>query len=201
MVNKIGLDRYISLEDLKNEEWRDVSEYKGYYLISNYGRVKRLPYSVIHRNKDGSLSRIFYNERILKGSICRNGYVRVTLTKNSKNRYYYVHSLVANAFLSNNENLPCINHKNEIKSDNRVCNIEWCTYQYNNTYNNLAETRKVKGKNAKIKIKLFNKNGNFIMLFNSQFEAANYLKTSNSYVLRSAKHHRTCKGYYVERVQ
>jgi hypothetical protein len=45
-----------------------------------------------------------------------------------------VHVLVAKAFIPNPEGYPMINHKNEFYQDNRVCNLEWCDYAYNNAY-------------------------------------------------------------------
>ena len=58
----------------------------------------------------------------------------VTLSKHGKQKHFPVHRLVAIAYLENPENLPCINHKDENKTNNNSDNLEWCNYQYNNTY-------------------------------------------------------------------
>ena len=65
-----------------------------------------------------------------------NGYLFVGLCKNGEKKHCTVHRLVANAFLPNPENLPEVNHKNEVKTDNRVENLEWCDAAYNNNYRN-----------------------------------------------------------------
>lgn len=111
------------------EEWRPVVGYEGYYMVSNMGNVKSLGNGNSNNSK----------ERILKQYKSGGGYLNVNLYKEGIIKHYRVHRLVAQAFLPNPYNLPVINHKNEIKSDNRVENIEWCSYSYNNSYNDKAK--------------------------------------------------------------
>lgn len=107
---------------MRKEEWRTIENYPE-YQVSSFGNVKSLK---------------FGEERVLKQGIC-NGYCLVGLHKEGKRKNYFVHRLVATAFLPNPDNLPCINHKNEIKTDNCVDNLEFCTYQYNNIYGTKLE--------------------------------------------------------------
>ena len=104
------------------EEWRDIKGYEGLYQVSNEGRVKSLNY---HRQGV---------EQVLKLQITERGYKRVVLC-DGVCKIYFVHRLVAEAFIPNPNNFPIINHKDENPSNNIAENLEWCDYKYNNTYN------------------------------------------------------------------
>lgn len=104
------------------ERWKFVKGFEGDYLISDQGRVKSC-----------------LTGRILKPYKTPDGYLKVELfdgdlTKSGKGHQRYVHRLVAEAFLPNPKKLPIVNHKNAIKTDNRLQNIEFCSYQYNRIY-------------------------------------------------------------------
>ena len=101
---------------MTNEEWRPIQECPT-YAVSNYGQVKNLK-----------------TNHILAGVPDKDGYMRVCLQKNGKQINRRVHRLIAQAFLENPKELPCVNHKDENKANNCVDNLEWCTYQYNNAY-------------------------------------------------------------------
>jgi len=102
---------------MKTEIWKDISGYDGKYRISNYGRVKSLKYR---------------NDKLLSIGIC-NGYEIIGLWKNNKVKTIAVHRLVATAFI--HKPITCkkleINHKNGIKSDNYIDNLEWVTRSEN----------------------------------------------------------------------
>ena len=117
------------------EIWKDIDGYEGLYQISNLGRVKSLKY---HNNK---FKLTVSREKILKPCIHSNYYC-VILTKNKNHKNYSVHRLVAQAFIPNPKNLPCVNHKDENKLNNEVSNLEWCTYKYNSNYGIGAEKAK-----------------------------------------------------------
>ena len=107
------------------EEWRDIEGYEGIYQVSNEGRVKSLNF-----HRQGYV-------RILTLNTNAKGYKRVGLSNgNGIITLHLVHRLVAKAFILNPNNYPIINHKDENPANNKVENLEWCGYQYNNTYNN-----------------------------------------------------------------
>jgi hypothetical protein len=105
------------------EIWRDVIGYEGSYQVSNLGRLKSLT------------RKMFGSNKIVKGKFIRpsnnKGYLYVVLRKNGLPSTFVVHILAAKAFIPNPLNLPEVNHKNLVKSDNRVENLEWNTKQDN----------------------------------------------------------------------
>lgn len=74
--------------------------------------------------------------------IAKDGYKRVRLQNNGLRVNVLSHRIIAKAFLSNPNNLPCVNHKDENKLNNNVSNLEWCTVDYNNKYNGRYENIK-----------------------------------------------------------
>lgn len=104
------------------EIWKNIKGYEGRYQVSSMGRVKSL------ERKD-CLGRIV-KERVLKPCIDRYGYLFVNLCAGGK-RTFFVHRLVCQAFHENPDNKPQVNHLNEIKTDNRACNLEWATAKEN----------------------------------------------------------------------
>lgn len=95
-------------------------------IISDDGRVWSPARDVIYTN--GCVHH--YDEKELKTHL-RNGYVEVQGWKNNKFHNYRVHRLVAIAFIPNPDNLPCVNHKDACRSNNKVSNLEWCTQLQN----------------------------------------------------------------------
>ena len=112
------------------EIWKDVENYEGLYQVSNLGRIKSLERDVYCQN--GIVHRI--KEKILVPGLNNKGYQYVGLSKNGKRKDMTIHRLVAMAFIPNPENKSQINHRDEVKNNNVVENLEWCTAQYNNNY-------------------------------------------------------------------
>lgn len=148
------------------EIWKDIPCHDGKYQVSNTGKVRSLDY---HR------------EKRIKEISCHNsgGYRKVILRKSS-NTPYYVHRLVAQTFIANPENKPCVNHKNGIRDDNRVENLEWCTCSENiqHSYNvlgkkaNKSSLGKFGADNSRSKkVSCYTINGEFIKTFGGMLEA------------------------------
>lgn len=119
-----------------------------------------------------------YTGRYLTPTKTQDGYLRVKLCYGD-GRYInaLIHRIVAKTFIPNPDNLPQINHKNEDKTLNSVENLEWCSSQYNNTYNNrhLKCAGKVKESNTKTNGKPVNQytlDGVLIATYPSTWEAA-----------------------------
>jgi len=115
--------------------WKDINGWDGYYQVNTIGQVKSLKRTVL--TKRGYLFHV--REIILKPSNDKDGYPQVVFIRNQKRKTYKIHQLVAKTFISNPNNKPQINHKNGIKSDNCVLNLEWCTASENaiHTYTHL----------------------------------------------------------------
>lgn len=122
---------------MTKEEWKDIDGYKG-YAVSNYGRVlmKRL-------------------NHYIGGKPSKNGYIYVSLL--GKDRRYHqllVHRLVAQAFIPNPDNKPCIDHINGDRTDNRVENLRWCTPKENHNYDLAVENHRMANTENGMKSKL-----------------------------------------------
>ena len=100
---------------MKEEVWKNIPDTDG-YQVSNLGGFRRI--------KNGK----FLKMRLAKD---KYGYIRVSVYKNKSRRNLLLHRAVASLFIDNSKNLPQVNHKNAIKWDNRVENLEWCTHWQN----------------------------------------------------------------------
>ena len=137
---------------MSNEIWKDIPNYEGIYQASNLGQVKSLKKK--KKKKNGSL--VTVKERILKLKLTHRGYYRVDLWKQSIGKHYKVHRLVWEAF---NGPIPeglQVNHINEVKTDNRLSNLNLMTCKENSNWGTGIERRAKKQSKAVLQFTLDN---------------------------------------------
>lgn len=144
---------------------KDVIGYEGLYQVTSCGKVWS-----------------YRSKKFLKPRRKKNGYLQVNLCKDGKQKNYLIHRLVAEAYLPNPNNLPCVNHKDENKENNALQNLEWCTYEYNNSYGS---------RNKSVYCEELNRT------FDGARAAARELGLDNSGISRCCTGERkTCGGYH-----
>jgi len=111
---------------MQHEIWKPVIGFEGYYEISNTGKIKS-----IKREITVSTGKRTINEKILTTRINNWGYIDVRLSKGSVIKTKFIHILTAEAFIPNPLNKFEVNHKNGIKTDNSIQNLEWVTHSEN----------------------------------------------------------------------
>ena len=154
------------------EIWKPIKGYEGLYEISNFGRIRR--YLQLNTNN--------------------KGYKHITLIKDNKKTDVSIHRLVAEAFLDNPNNLPCINHKDENKLNNIVTNLEYCTYSYNSNYGTSIQRRIEKQSK---KVYQYTLDGQFIREWASTCECGRngYSQQAISSCCRKELYRHTHKGF------
>jgi len=128
------------------EIWKDIPGYEGFYKISNTEKIKSIDRVICSFDpRWGKYKNTRYYGRELKFITDRDGYYQVSLCKNGSQKEKKVHRLIAECFLDTVDGKTQVNHKNGIKTDNRVENLEWCTAEENNIHakeNNLLNPNK-----------------------------------------------------------
>lgn len=159
------------------EIWKDIKDYDGVYQVNNLGKVK---------------SKKNNKEIILKGGQTPKNYKQVELYKNGKCKIFYIHRLVAEAFIPNPNNFPLINHKDENKENNCVENLEWCNNSYNLMYGNTQN-------NKKREILQYDIDNKFIRKWNSIMQVERELNIKNNNIVSCCKGKRQSAGGFIWR--
>lgn len=163
------------------EEWKVICDFPN-YMVSNMGNV----YSIKHKKVMS-----------LKDNSC--GYLTLSLYKDRKSTHQYVHRLVAEAFIPNPENKPCIDHLNCVRSDNRVENLRWATYKENCNNPKTIEKYKqwVGGKNGNSKSVIqYTKNGELVRKWDCITDVKKELGICGSHIGKCCKRLRKSAGGY-----
>lgn len=162
------------------EVWKDIEGYEGFYQVSNLGRIKSIP-------RNGTIK----NSKILKQNVV-GGYGQIALQKRGKIKYEKVHRLVAKMFISNQNNLPEVNHIDGNKLNNNVSNLEWVT-----TRDNQLHSVYVLGNNKFRIIEQYDKKGNFIKEWKQIVTASKELKINATSIVKCCRKKRKSAGGYV----
>lgn len=171
---------------MQQEIWKDIEGYEGLYQVSNFGRVKSLGFDKWHKGK------------ILKPQLDGKGcYFMVCLHKDKTIKHENIHRLVAKTFIPNPKNLPCVNHKDECKTNNKADNLEWCDHRYNalygsSQYKNIIKRTKNNSRNRELPVLMKDLNGNILKRFRSCFEAARGLDINKDTYTKRANIRRCC---------
>lgn len=166
------------------EIWKDIKDYEGLYQVSNFGNVRSL-----YRIENYSKYKRKRNGKILRQNTTR-AYNYVILCKNNKTKTFRTHRLVAETFLPNSNNYPVINHIDGNKQNNRIENLEWCTYKYN-----IEEAYRL-GLSKTKKINQYDLKGNYIKTWNSIINASKTLKIDTSAITKCCRGKRNKAGGY-----
>ena len=137
------------------EEWRPVVGYEEKYEVSNYGNIRSL-----------------LSNKLRKIQTDRDGYLRVLLYNDGHAKLEQVHRLVAEAFIPNIDNKPCVNHLDENRRNKNTENLQWCTVKENNDYGNRNKKTSItrldlRTKINRIPVDCFDMNDNYICTFPS----------------------------------
>ena len=170
------------------EIWKDIIGYEGYYQISSLGKIKS-----IKRFRGNGKGGYIQKEKYIKGWT-NGGYIRVSLCSLLFKQGFFLHRIIAVAFIPNPENKPCINHIDGNKKNNSLNNLEWVTYSENNQHAFDIGLRH--GANPKVVIQ-YDKNGSFIKEYESILLASKETKIIRQSICRHLSGQRPFAGGFV----
>lgn len=159
-VANIPVWQNLSLKDLRGEIWKPIKNFENLYQISNLGRIKSLSKNFI--NGTGGL--VLLEEKILKQTMNKKGYLRIRVSDGVKKYTFRVHRLVAEAFILNPKSKKEVNHINEVKTDNSHINLNWSTRQENMLH---GTTRERIGETLSKPVSCFTLDGKLVKTYSS----------------------------------
>lgn len=183
-------EEFIKSIALPGEEWRDVVGYEGYYIVSSFGRIATIRDSC-ERLINGKIYSMKMKMHLCNTSISPStNYRRITFKRDCVRDTRLVHRVVAEAFIPNPNNYPCIDHIDDNPANNNSSNLQWCNYKMNNSkqHHKEAQSRYKKGKPAPNRRKVVQlSNGKLVRVLDTmtQLESEGY---SHSAI------HRVCNG-------
>lgn len=163
------------------EDWRTIEGTDGNYSVSNLGNVRRNEHYT--EVTPGIFN--YYRERLLKPTTESSGYLIVKLQVGKKAVVKKIHRLVAETFIHNPNNLPCVNHKDENRQNNCVDNLEWCTYKENANYGTRNERLRIA---SGIRVAQYTLDGKLVKIWDSVSQASQHFGCKSTSSIR-----RVCK--------
>lgn len=163
------------------ENWRTIEGTDGNYSVSDLGNVRRNEHYT--EVTPGIINH--YKEKLLKPTTESSGYLVVKLQVGKKAIAKKIHRLVAETFIQNPNNLPCVNHKDENRQNNCVNNLEWCTYKENANHGTRNERLRVA---SGIRVAQYTLDGKLVRIWDSISQASCYFGCKSTSSIR-----RVCK--------
>ena len=168
-------------------EWKNI--FNDNYAVSNTGLVRSNARTI--QSETGPR---YIKEKLLKLETLASGHQRATLSINNKRLRFAVHRLVAEAFISNPNKYPIVNHKDENPANNCATNLEWCTVAYNNAYNNRHQRI---GDAEGYSVRVYDKHGIYVETLPSITEFGRKYNVKTTTAWRRAKDNKIVNGYYI----
>lgn len=154
--------------------WKDIQGYEGLYEANTNGSVRR-------KGSDNELT----------GFVNRDGYVILSFSKNGEVKKFRRNRIIASTFIPNPDNLPYVNHKDEIKTNDAVSNLEWCDAKYNANYGTGIQ----RSKEQKYKPVARISNNGEVVVYSSITLAAQENEVTVKLISQAVIRKTQCKGY------